>query len=122
MAVVGVHAGATASARTATVHLADRQSKTPEASPTKSNRVIPVIRNSSLTAGQDAGRAQVHRHRDERARYRRALRIVDHYPTTATATVIGPGQDYLWPPEPAPEEETLLDLLHRELGAHLIAG
>ena len=54
VAVVGVHAGATASARTATVHLADRQSKTPEASPTKSNRVIPVIRNSSLTAGQNS--------------------------------------------------------------------
>src|SRR5664279_3389187 len=60
VAGVGVLAGATASARTATVHLADRQaavSKTPEASPTKSNRVIPVIRNSSLTAGQNsAGR------------------------------------------------------------------
>ncbi|HZM65677.1 MAG TPA: hypothetical protein VFC16_05175, partial [Nakamurella sp.] len=69
---------------------------------------------------------QVHRHRAERARYRRALRIVDHHPTTATVTVIGPGQAYLWPPEPAPEppleEETLLDLLHRELGAHLIGA
>jgi len=69
----------------------------------------------------DQVRAQVHRHRAERARYRRALRIVDHHPTTATATV-KPGQDYLWPPEPPPEEETLLDLLHRELGAHPIAG
>ena len=70
----------------------------------------------------DQVRAQVHRHRAERTRYRRALRIVDRHPTTATATVIGPGPDYLWPPEPPPEEETLLDLLHRELGAHLIGG
>src|SRR5665811_710455 len=40
----------------------------------------------------DRVRAQVHRHRAERARYRRALRIVDRHPTTATVTVIGPGQ------------------------------
>jgi len=46
----GVLAGATASARTATVHLADRhQSKTPEASPTTPSQVIPVIRNSTPT-------------------------------------------------------------------------
>jgi len=30
---------------------------------------------------------------------------------------------YLWPPEPPPEDgETLMDLLHRELGAYLISG
>ena len=55
VAGVGVLAGATVFAWTATAHLADRhQSKTPEASPIKSNRVIPVIRNSSLTAGQNS--------------------------------------------------------------------
>jgi hypothetical protein len=27
---------------------------------------------------------------------------------------------YLWPPEPPSDAETLLDLLHRELGAYLI--
>jgi hypothetical protein len=71
----------------------------------------------------DEIRAQVHRHRAERARYRRALRIVDRHPTTAT---VKPGQGYLWPPEPPPEpppeEETLLDLLHRELGAYLVGA
>jgi hypothetical protein len=65
-------------------------------------------------------RAQVGRHRGERAAYRRALRIVDQHP----ATTVGPvdeAEAYLWPPEPPPpEEETLMDLLHRELGAYLI--
>jgi hypothetical protein len=70
----------------------------------------------ALTTGLGESTSDYH----ERARYRRALRIVDHHPNTAT--VIGPDQDYLWPPEPPPEEETLLDLLHRELGAHLIGG
>ncbi len=29
----------------------------------------------------------------------------------------------LWPPEPPPDDgETLMDLLHRELGAYLISG
>ena len=70
-------------------------------------------------------RAQVGRHRGERAAYRRVLRIVDHHPATATTTV-GPVDDaaaYLWPPEPPPDDgETLMDLLHRELGAYLISG
>ncbi len=66
-------------------------------------------------------RNQIGRHRVERAAYRRALRIVDHHPTT----VIDPVQQaetYLWPPETPPpqDEETLMDLLHRELGAYLI--
>ena len=69
-------------------------------------------------------RTQVGRHRGERAAYRRALRIVDHHP--AATSVLGPGEDaeaYLWPPEPPPEDgETLMDLLHRELGAYLISG
>jgi hypothetical protein len=46
----------------------------------------------------------------------RALRIVDHHHTPVVA-----GTDrYLWPPEPPPDEETLLELLERELGAHPI--
>jgi len=66
----------------------------------------------------DQVRAQVQRHRDERVRYRRALRIVDRHPNT----VIGPGEAHLWPPEPPPEVETLLDLLHRDLGAYLVGA
>ena len=67
-------------------------------------------------------RTQVGRHRGERAAYRRALRIVDPHPE---ATTVGPVDDaaYLWPPEPPPDDgETLMDLLHRELGAYLISG
>ena len=68
-------------------------------------------------------RSQVGRHRGERAAYRRALRIVDHHPAT---TVLGPVEEaeaYLWLPEPPPDDgETLMDLLHRELGAYLISG
>lgn len=66
----------------------------------------------------DTIRALVQRHRDERAQYRRALRIVDHHhiPT------LDPTDSYQWPPEPPPEEQTLLDLLERELGAHLIGA
>ncbi len=66
----------------------------------------------------DTIRALVHRHRDERTRYRRALRIVDqhhHDPLIADSS-------YLWPPEPPPQEQTLLELLERELGAHLIGA
>jgi len=70
-------------------------------------------------------RSQVGRHRGERAAYRRALRIVDHHHPEAT-TVLGlveEAEAYLWPPEPPPEDgETLMDLLHRELGAYLISG
>ena len=64
----------------------------------------------------DTVRALLNRHRDERARYRRALRIVDqhHVPVLSSA------EAYLWPPEPPPGEETLLELLERELGAHPI--
>ena len=57
------------------------------------------------------------RHRDERAKYHQALRIVDqhHIP------VLHPGEDYRWPaPELPPDEETLLEMLERELGAHPI--
>ncbi|HZM67681.1 MAG TPA: hypothetical protein VFC16_15425 [Nakamurella sp.] len=66
---------------------------------------------------------QVGRHRGERAAYRRALRIVDQ-PPAATGIAVGPVEEaYLWPPEPPPEDgETLMDLLHRELGAYLISG
>lgn len=48
----------------------------------------------------------------------RALRIVDqhHLP------MLTPTESYLWPPEPPPQEQTLLDLLERELGAHLIGA
>ena len=67
-------------------------------------------------------RSQVGRHHIERAAYRRALRIVDQHP----AATVGPVEEaaaYLWPPEPPPEDgETLMDLLHRELGAYLISG
>ena len=65
----------------------------------------------------DTVRGQVGRHRDERTRYRRALRIVDQHPIS----VLDPVDGYLWPPtEPPPDEETLLELLERELGAHPI--
>jgi len=68
---------------------------------------------------------QVGRHRGERAAYRRALRIVDQ-PPAATGIAVGPVEEaeaYLWPPEPPPDDgETLMDLLHRELGAYLISG
>jgi DNA-binding transcriptional ArsR family regulator len=64
----------------------------------------------------DTVRALLNRHRDERTRYRRALRIVDrdHVPAIAAT------EAYLWPPEPPPDDETLLELLERELGAHPI--
>jgi len=74
-------------------------------------------------------RTQVGRRPGERAAYRRALRTVDQHPTAtdtaATDTAaVGPvdeAQGYLWAPEPPPEDaETLMDLLHRELGAYLI--
>ena len=66
-------------------------------------------------------RTQVGRHRGERAAYRRALRIVDQHPEATT--VVDQAEAYLWPPEPPPEDgETLMDLLHRELGAYLISG
>ena len=46
--------------------------------------------------------------------------------TPRPPTVVGPVEEaeaYLWPPEPPPEDgETLMDLLHRELGAYLISG
>jgi len=66
----------------------------------------------------DTVRALVHRHRADRARYRRALRIVDQHHSPA----LNPSDGYRWPPpEPPPEEEeTLLELLERELGAHSI--
>ena len=64
----------------------------------------------------DTVRALLNRHRDERARYRRALRIVDQHHVPALSGTDG----YLWPPEPPPDEETLLELLERELGAHPI--
>lgn len=64
----------------------------------------------------DDVRAQINRHRDERAAYRRALRLVDQHPQTRSYAA-----DNQWPDlEPPPETETLLDLLERELGAHLI--
>ena len=67
----------------------------------------------------DTVRALVHRHRADRARYRRALRIVDQHHTPAP----NPSEGYRWPPpEPPPDEgETLLELLERELGAHPIS-
>jgi DNA-binding transcriptional ArsR family regulator len=64
----------------------------------------------------DTVRALHSRHRDERTRYRRALRIVDQHHVPA----LGRTEPYLWPPEPPPDEETLLELLERELGAHPI--
>ena len=68
-------------------------------------------------------RSQVGRHRGERAAYRRALRIVDQHPEATTVGPVEEAEAYLWPPEPPPEDgETLMDLLHRELGAYLISG
>ena len=64
----------------------------------------------------DTVRTLINRHRDERASYRRALRIVDQH----RIPVLNDADGYLWPPEPPPVGETLLDLLHRELGAYLI--
>jgi hypothetical protein len=66
----------------------------------------------------DQVRAQINRHRDERAAYRHALRAVDRHPAATTRL---DHHTRTWPdPEPPPEIETLLDLLERELGAHLI--
>ena len=71
----------------------------------------------------DQIRHQVGRHRGERAAYRRALRIVDQHPAAVVLGPVGEAEAYLWPPEPPPEDgETLMDLLHRELGAYLISG
>jgi hypothetical protein len=68
-------------------------------------------------------RTQVGRHHAERAAYRRALRIVDQHPAAAVLGPVEEAEAYLWPPEPPPEDgETLMDLLHRELGAYLISG
>ena len=84
--------------------------------------VLVAGTNLALLAEQfgcaDTVRALVKRHRDERARYRRALRVVDQQPVS----VPDPADGYLWPaPDPPPEdEETLLQLLERELGAHPI--
>ena len=76
-----------------------------------------------MFGGLEQVRTHVGRHRGERAAYRRALLIVDHHPA---ATAVGPvdeAEAYLRPPEPPPEDgETLIDLLHRELGAYLISG
>ncbi|HEY5878153.1 MAG TPA: helix-turn-helix domain-containing protein [Nakamurella sp.] len=68
----------------------------------------------------DAVRAQVQRHRRERAAYRLALRIVDRHEVLVD-TVADPDEPYEWPPEPPPEEQTLFDLLERELGAHPVS-
>jgi hypothetical protein len=64
----------------------------------------------------DTVRAQLNRHRDERSRYRRALRIVDHHHIPGLSST----EAYLWPPEPPPDDQTLLELLERELGAYPI--
>ena len=67
-------------------------------------------------------RGQIARHRTERACYRRALRIVDVHPDSAISAVQA-AEAHRWPPEPPPDDqETLMDLLHRELGAYLISG
>lgn len=65
----------------------------------------------------DAVSAQIRHHRAERAAYRRALRIVDQHPVAVQPH----DPAYLWPPEPPPDDETLFELLERELGAHLIS-
>lgn len=64
-------------------------------------------------------RAQVQRHRRERVAYRLALRVVDRHDPVIDA-VADPDEPYEWPPEPPPEEQSLFDLLERELGAHPI--
>jgi len=50
----------------------------------------------------DQVRAQVGRHRGERAAYRRVLRIVDQHPAATTFRPVD--EAYLWPPEPPPDE------------------
>ena len=45
-----------------------------------------------------------------------AKRFLDHHHIRALSST----EAYLWPPEPPPDEETLLELLERELGAHPI--
>jgi hypothetical protein len=67
----------------------------------------------------DAVRTQITRHRTERACYRPALRIVDQHPAAIAVEEV---EAYLWPPEAPPDDEgeTLMDLLHRELGAYPI--
>ena len=76
-------------------------------------------------------RTQVGRHRGERAAYRRALWIVDQHATRPVVHAVEEAEAYLWPPdrhplwppEPPPKDgETLMNLLHRELGAYLISG
>jgi hypothetical protein len=66
----------------------------------------------------DIIRALIEHHRQERAAYRRALRIVDLHERPSIASPLDDA--YQWPPEPPPDEQTLLDLLERELGAHPI--
>jgi hypothetical protein len=66
----------------------------------------------------DTVRALVNRHRDERTRYRKALKVVDQY----HIPVLAPADHYHWPPEPPPQHETLMELLERELGAHLVGA
>ena len=58
----------------------------------------------------------VHRHRDERARYRRVLQIAETNPFLSS----GPEDWHAWPPpDPPPlKDVTALDLLERILGAH----
>jgi len=60
-------------------------------------------------------RKTVQRHRDERAAYRRVLRMVEAKPHLSP----GPA-DWSWPPPepPPPDDVTALDLLERILGAH----
>ena len=62
------------------------------------------------------------RHRQERIDCRRALRFVDGHLVTGIDLTGSGGvdNDCLLPPEPPPDEETLLELLHGELGAYLI--
>ena len=92
-------------------------------SPTRDGRWALVTGTSLQVLAEQFGcadtvRALVNRHRDERAQYRRALKVVDqqHVP------LMSPVDSSLWPPEPPPEIETLLELLERELGAHLIGA
>ena len=77
-----------------------------------------------MFGGLEQVRTQVGRHRGERAAYvPTGAADRRQHPTTTVLGLVEEAEDYLWPPEPPPEDgETLIDLLHRELGAYLISG
>ena len=76
-----------------------------------------------MFGGLEQVRTQVGRHRCGTRRVPTGAADRRQHPTTTVLGLVEEAEDYLWPPEPPPEDgETLIDLLHRELGAYLISG